>query len=64
MKWTKLHIKKRKEPDADQDKMAQEKLLISNPELAALTPWSSFGLVFDDIIDLLVEQTNLYAKQR
>ena len=37
--------------------MVQEKLLISNRELAKLTAWSSFELVFDDIIDLLVEQT-------
>ena len=63
LKWTKLHIKKQKEPDADKYKMDQEKLLISNPELAELTPWSSFELVFDDIIDLLVEQTNLYANR-
>ena len=63
LKWTKLHIKKQKEPDADKYKMDQEKLLISNPELAELTPWSSFELVFDDIIDLLVEQSNLYANR-
>lgn len=43
--------------------MDQEKLLISNPELAELTPWSSSELVFDDIIDLVVEQTNLHANR-
>ena len=50
VRWTKLHIKKQKEPDADQDKMAQEKSLICNPELSELTSWLSFELVFDDII--------------
>ena len=42
--------------------MAQKKLLISNPELAELTPWSSFELLFD-IMDLLVEQTNHYPNR-
>ena len=43
--------------------MAQ-KLLISKPELAELTPWSSFVFEFVfDMIDLLVEQTNLYPNR-
>ena len=55
-------MNRKREPDLDQEKRAQEKLLSSNPEIAELTPCSSFE-IFGDIIDLLVEQTNLYAKR-
>ena len=57
-------MNKKKEPDLDQDKKAQENLLSSNPQLAELTHWSSFEMIFGDIIDLLVEQTNLFCKKR
>ena len=57
------HCEQKNEPDLDQDKRAQEKLLSSNPDLAELIPWSSFEMIFSDIINLLVEQTNLYAKR-
>ena len=63
VKWTKRHYRQKKEPDLDQDKRAQGKLLSSNPKLAELMPWSSFEMIFGDIIDLLVEQRNLYAKR-
>ena len=63
VKWTKEHCELKKKLDLDQDKRAQEMLLSSNPELAELTPWSSFEMILGDIIDLLVKQTNLYAKR-
>ena len=63
VKWTKEHCEQKKKLDLDQDKRAQEMLLSSNPELAELTPWSSFEMILGDIIDLLVKQTNLYAKR-
>ena len=62
-KWMKGHCEQKNEPDLDQDKRAQEKLLSSNPDLAELIPRSSFEMIFSDIINLLVEQTNLYAKR-
>ena len=55
-------MNRKRESDLDQEKRAQENLLSSNPEIAELTPCSSFE-IFGDIIDLLVEQTNLYAKR-
>ena len=48
--WTKGNCEQKIEPDLDQDKRAQEKL-------------STVEIIFGDIIDLLVEQTNLYAKR-
>ena len=46
VKWTKGHCEQKKEPDLDLDKRAQEKLLPLNLELAELTPWSSFEMIF------------------
>ena len=46
VKWTKGHCEQKKEPDLDQEKRAQEKLLPINPELAELTSWSSFKMIF------------------
>ena len=63
MKWTKEHCEQKRELDLDQDKRAREKLLSSNLELAELMPWSAFEMIFGDIIDLLVKQTNLYVKR-
>ena len=63
VKWTKEHCEQKKELDLDQDKRAREKLLSSNLELAELMPWSAFEMIFGDIIDLLVKQTNLYVKR-
>ena len=63
VKWTKEHREQKKEPDLGQDKRVQEKLLSSKPELAEVMPWSSFEMIFGDIINLLVQQTNLYAKR-
>ena len=63
VKWTKEHREQKKEPDLDQDKRAQEKLLSSNPELAEVMPWFSFEMIVGDIINLLVQQTNHYAKR-
>ena len=61
VEWTKRHIKQLKEPGTDQDGMAQEVLVSNHPNLAGLTVWSSFELVFDDIIELLIEQTIIYG---
>ena len=61
VEWTKRHIKQLKEPRTDQDGMAQEVLVSNHPNLAGLTVWSSFELVFDDIIELLIEQTIIYG---
>ena len=44
-------------------KIAQHKLLSSAPHLANASEWDVFKEVFEDTINLLVENTNLYAQR-
>ena len=61
VKWTKRHILQKPEPSSEPDRIAQALLFDDHPELAELTMWSAFELVFNDIVDLLMEQTTIYA---
>ena len=63
MKWTKRHILQKPEPSNEPDRIAQALLFDDHPELAELTMWSAFELVFNDIVDLLKEQTTIYANR-
>ena len=62
IKWTKAHIESKESSSSDQDSKAQA-LLLENPILAELTMFSSFELVFSDMIELLVNETNRYANR-
>ena len=60
VKWKKSHINSQTFSQYDQDKKAQA-VLLENPELAALTMWTSFEKIFAPLIELILHETNQYA---
>ena len=60
VKGKKSHINSQTFSQYDQDKKAQA-VLLENPELAALTMWTSFEKIFAPLIESILHETNHYA---